>query len=389
LADAGVQVEYVRPVGSLLVVADYARKLGIQAIIDRLCPSRRNAKLTHGQVAVAIIANRLCHATAMVHILEWARDAALDHVLGVDSSLLNDDRIARCLDALSGRLDEIQGQVMVTAVDRFELNIRRLHWDLTSIVLKGEYPPEEEPGDHARPAYGYGGEDGCKQLRVGELLTADGAVPLHQLRQNGNAADVGTILPVLQSVGSLLPLKDCLVVGDSKLLCARIIRKLEQQHMRFLAPVHRTDAIHEEFTGLDPDAWEKLDYLPRRQQRIPEAERTVYLGQETKWVFLDTESGEKFALRRLFVLNEREREARKRRRLTGIHRYVEKLNELQHPLRGYPGRQQGHDDPRPGGSQLGQAPEGSRPRRGFREGLGPHRGLGASCLLGPRRGHPA
>jgi transposase len=197
-----------------------------------------------------------------------------------------------------------------------------------------------------RPAYGYGGENGCKQLRVGELLTARAlwarAVPLHQLQQNGNAqkapADVGTILPVLQSVGSLLPLKDCLVVGDSKLLCARIIRKLEQQPMRFLAPVHRTDAIHEEFTGLDPDAWEKLDYLPRRQQHIPEAERTVYLGQKTKWVFLDTESGEKFALRRLFVLNEREREARKRRRLTGIHRYVEKLNELQNPLRGYPGR---------------------------------------------------
>lgn len=337
MGSAALQIDLVRPVGPLLLVADYARKLGIQAVIDRLCPSRSNARLTHAQVALAIIANRLCHPTAMVHLVDWARDSALGQVFELASSLLNDDRIARCLDALCPHLNEIQGAAgapwALTAVDQFGLQLRRLHWDLTSVVLQGEYPPEEPRGHHAMPAYGYGGEDDCKQLRVGELLTGGAlwacAVPLYQLRQDGNTADVGTILPVLEAVGSHLPLKDCLVIGDSKLLSMAIISKLRAQQFWFLAPVQRDDAIHEAFEGLDPDAWVQLDYLPRRQERTPEQERTVYRGQETAWLYRDAATGEQVSLRRLFVLNERERDARKRRRLGSIQRYVEKLNELQ------------------------------------------------------------
>lgn len=43
-----------------------------------------------------------------------------------------------------------------------------------------------------RPAYGYGGEDDCKQLRVGELVTDDGAVLVWHRTYDGNQADVGT-----------------------------------------------------------------------------------------------------------------------------------------------------------------------------------------------------
>ena len=33
---------------------DYARRLAIRSVIDRHCPSRQNAHLTHGQVALVI-----------------------------------------------------------------------------------------------------------------------------------------------------------------------------------------------------------------------------------------------------------------------------------------------------------------------------------------------
>src|SRR5437764_12042254 len=42
----------------------FARRLSIQAASDRLCPSRGNAYLSQGQVALAIIANRLIQLKA-------------------------------------------------------------------------------------------------------------------------------------------------------------------------------------------------------------------------------------------------------------------------------------------------------------------------------------
>ena len=335
-------IEAVRPVGPLLLIAEFARRLGIQDTIDRICPSRSNAKLTHGQVALAIIANRLCQPLAMVHLLQWASQSAAGAVLGFAGTLLNDDRIARCLDALGPHLERLQGELLVQAIREFDLDVRRLHWDLTSIVLEGEYPgeagaglveegpgpAEEGPGTDARAAYGYGGVEGCKQFRVGELLTADGGVPLYQLRQDGNQADVGTILTALTAVTAHVSLPDCLVVGDSKLLSAAIIGKLRQQQFSFLAPVARTDAVREAYAGLDPAAWVQLEYLPRREAQLPEEERTRYQGQETEFLFRDPETQTEVLLRRLFVLNTTERALRGVSRQQAIHRYCAQLTTL-------------------------------------------------------------
>src|SRR5881394_355465 len=68
-----VRRRLVRLLGSLPVIADFARRLGVQAIIDQTCPSRGNALLTHGQVALAIIAHRLTQPKAMYQLLTWAQ----------------------------------------------------------------------------------------------------------------------------------------------------------------------------------------------------------------------------------------------------------------------------------------------------------------------------
>ncbi len=132
-----------------------------------------------------------------MNLLQWASQSAAGALLGFAGTLLNDDRIARRLDALGPHLERLQGELWVQAMREFDLDVRRLRGDVTSMVLEGEYPADEGPGTDARAAYGYGGVEGCKQFRVGELWTADGGVLLYQLRQDGNQADVGTILTAL------------------------------------------------------------------------------------------------------------------------------------------------------------------------------------------------
>jgi hypothetical protein len=97
--------------GALPVVAGFCRRLDIAGIVDRAAPIRSVALATHGQVIEALIANRLTSPEPMVHVAAWAGEFAVEHVLGVDPQVLNDDRIARTLDALAPVLDEVTGSI--------------------------------------------------------------------------------------------------------------------------------------------------------------------------------------------------------------------------------------------------------------------------------------
>jgi transposase len=195
----------------------------------------------------------------------------------------------------------------VAAIREFDLDLSQLHWDLTSVVLQGEYPPEEQQRAYPRPAYGFGGEANCKQLRVGELVTNDGGVPIWHRSFDGNQADVGTVVAQMEALRAHVDLPECLVIGDSKLLSAAVIEKLRHQHLHFLAPLPKSAELDREFLALDPEGWQPLDYLAKRQERLAAEKRTQYQGQEVAGEWLSPATGESQPLRRLYVISSEER----------------------------------------------------------------------------------
>lgn len=307
MPERAVRRRMVRLLGSLPLIAHFARRLSIQATIDRLCPSRGNAYLSHGQVALAIIANRLTQPQALYQILAWSHKWGVREVFGIADEYLNDDRLARCLDALAEQIDPIQGEVTVAAVWQFDLDLSPLHWDLTSVGLQGEYPPEEQDPSHPKPAYGFGGEDGCKQLRVGELVTADGGVPVWHHTYDGNTADVGTVVAQMEAFRQHALVPECLVIGDTKLLSAEVIAKLRRQGRHFLAPLPKSAELDEQFLALPQEGWQELAYVAKRQERLDPTERTQYGGQEVGWEWRDPQTGQRETFRRLFVISSEER----------------------------------------------------------------------------------
>jgi len=323
-----VRRRLVRMLGSLPLITDFARRLQILETIEKECPSRGNAHLTHAQVALTILANRLTQPKAMYHLLAWARKWAVRETFGVDPNRLNDDRIARCLDALAEKIDPIQGAVTVAAVREFDLDLSQLHWDLTSVVLQGEYLPEEQDPQHPQPRHGFGGEDGCKQLRVGELVTADGAVPIWHESLDGNRADVGTVVATMEAVKQEVPLPECLVIGDTKLLSALVFPKLRDQNLHFLAPLPNAAALDREFLSLPETGWQLLDYVAQRQEKLPPEERTQYWGQEVPWEWTHPKTGEKQVFRRLYVISSEERETCRKVRGQQLVRAATELNQL-------------------------------------------------------------
>jgi Domain of unknown function (DUF4277) len=164
-----------KALGALPVVAEFCRRLDVAGIIDRACPVRAVALVTHGQVIEALVANRLTSPAPLVHVQDWASQWAVEEVWGIDPQVLNDDRIGRALDAVAPELEQIVGSVGARAITTFGLEVARLHWDLTSISLYGAYP---DPDDgFPTPRYGHPKDrrPDLKQVQTGLAVTGDPA----------------------------------------------------------------------------------------------------------------------------------------------------------------------------------------------------------------------
>jgi hypothetical protein len=142
-----------KTLGALPVVAEFCRRLGVAGIINRACPVRSVAYLSHGQVIEALIADRLTSPAPLVRVPEWAQQWAVGEVFGIDPVLLNDDRIGRALDAIAPELKAVIGSVGAQSISAFGLDVSRLHWDMTSVSLYGAYEQTED--EFAAPKFGH------------------------------------------------------------------------------------------------------------------------------------------------------------------------------------------------------------------------------------------
>jgi len=158
--------------GALPVVAEFARRLDLAQIVDRACPVRDLALLTHGQVIEALVANRLTSPAPLVHVEDWAREWAVEEIFGIDPDALNDDRIGRALDAIAPQLEGIVGSVGAAAIAAFGLDVARLHWDMTSISLFGAYSDPRKASPRPGSATRRTAEPTSNRSRPGSLSPA-------------------------------------------------------------------------------------------------------------------------------------------------------------------------------------------------------------------------
>jgi len=115
---------------------------------------RGRSLLTHGEVVAALVAT-VCAVRPLYDVSSWASSAAVAELLGVPAGLLNDDRLARALEALApGRGPEA---ALAPHVERCKVDASRLHLDLTAVRFAGATrlgAGEEGPGRRTldRPA---------------------------------------------------------------------------------------------------------------------------------------------------------------------------------------------------------------------------------------------
>ncbi len=212
--------------------------------------------------------------------------------------------------------DRLRGDLTVHAIRAFGLETRALRWDLTAVLVCGEYPEEEQDARYAQVRYGYGGAR-QQQARYLQVTTADGAVPVWARVYDGSTTDVTTVIATMEALREHAQCRDSVLVGDSKLLSEGNRRALLTAEVGYLAPLSRTPDLHAAFLALPAEDLRPLGYLSEHDRRRPPTERPSYQGCE-RAVVLTLRAGRggrrAYPLRRLFVVSSEERAACRRNR---------------------------------------------------------------------------
>jgi transposase len=257
--------------GALPVVAEFGRRLRIAEIVDELCPVRPLAWITHGEVIEALIANRLTAPAPMLRVQDWAAAMAVEEAYGIAPELLNDDRIARALDAVAPQLEAIVGGVGAAAVTEFGVDVSRLHWDLTSISLYGAYP-EADP-EYPAPRWGHPKDrrPDLKQIQAGLAVSGDGGIPVFHRPCSGGAGEVAQVVGAMTALKQIAGPRPFLLVGDSKLISYTNAAAMGAKGVGFVAPLAASRVPAGLFAALPPGAGAAMDYAPGRDAGKPAA----------------------------------------------------------------------------------------------------------------------
>jgi hypothetical protein len=328
-----------KALGALPVVADFCQRLDLAGIVDRACPVRQVATLTHGQVIEALVANRLTSPTPLWRVEDWARAWAVTEVFGIAPEALNDDRIGRALDAIAPKLEAIVGSVGVRAIAAFGVQVARLHWDMTSISLYGAYEEVEE--GFIAPRFGHPKDrrPDLKQVQTGLAVTGDGGVPVFHRAYDGGAGEVAQVAGAMRALRKLAGPRRFLVVGDSKLVSYANLRDLLAAEADFVAPASKTYVTAEVLAGLDVAAAAPVDYVAERDQGKPPAQRGRYrVVEDTMTITGRRKADPVLRVRRLFVWSSARAHAAATSRARKLDRATDDLERLQRGLgsRHYP-----------------------------------------------------
>ena len=268
--------------GPLALIDPLLDQLDVEAIIDRHLPADPQQEYSHGQVLRLLLAARLCQPTALVNVAAWAEQSGADVFANIPADKLNDDRLGRALDAFFEHRHSILASCTAQALQLTGLELQRLHFDPTDVVLCGAYAssrprpdwPPDLPftGDRLLPpahlCSSYAGDR--HRLQLGRLAVVDdqGAVPVlgHCLdgNRNGHPAVRETFLLAQQHLR--LP-SDVLLISDRGTCSVEHLARLHRHGYAALCPAQWQDYRALYAAHRDRLQWQPASFLSVEQQR--------------------------------------------------------------------------------------------------------------------------
>jgi hypothetical protein len=309
-----------RQLGALPVLYAVLDELKVEATINKHCSSR--CEVSHGTVALVLALNRLHTPRAVWRVADWLAQTILVHTLGVDPAKFKKDRLLRTLDALAPHCQTIWQEVVTWAIERYQIDLSVIFYDLTAFILHGEY----QESDLVKFGFAHNTPSGKRKVKTGLSASADGNIPLGYRNWSGNEADKATVEQNMQQLAALLkkhghPLSEVLVVGDRAMLDDRIALLYDEKGLHDLAGLAVQKKVHRQLVDNISEA--EL----RRRPLTPQGGRYGYWSQPVEVPF--AHEGKKTTHRGLVILSGPMRFSRYRTRAAQFRALWQALQEVQ------------------------------------------------------------
>lgn len=320
-----------KSIGGNVLLSPILRKLQVAEILNSKV--RGEEEIPYGTIAEIIILSRFSkERVPMYHLQTFCQKNGLDTLYEVDSKKLNDDRVARCLDAMFPSISEMKTALVLSAIKTFNLNVSQIHTDITNILFEGSYEDQKE-GD-LQITYGYtkkGQDSRCKQVNFSLSVTADGGVPLWYQALDGNRADTVCYQPHLEAFQKELGITSPLIVGDSKLVSNSNMIAFCGACAFFIGPATLDAKEKKRLKNLWKQgvAFEALPLKAEGTTAIP------YWGIETERELRDKKRRKSYLIRHLYIFSMERREVIRHTRAKNFLKAKKALHKIRHSLNKY------------------------------------------------------
>jgi transposase len=280
-----------KALGPLPLLNRFLERLKLERFFGERVPAGdRRQKLAPAVGLGVLLRNILIARRPLYGLREWASRFE-PSLLGLPAEALqyfNDDRVGRCLDALF-RSDRatLMTEIVVHAVEEFELDLAELHNDSTTVTFTGQYVEADGKAAQGRPTHriiqGHNKDfrPDLKQLLFILTTTADGAVPIFSHVDHGNTTDDTTHIRTWESLRKLTGTADFRYVADCKLATAQNLSYIATHGGRFVTVIPATWREHTQFHAWlrsHPAPW--VEVLRRPDPRRKAGPPDVYRGYE-------------------------------------------------------------------------------------------------------------
>ena len=232
-----------RYLGALPVLYALLERLQVRVVINRYCPTE--SPVDHGVVTVVLVLNRLIAPRPLYQIMDWLAGTVLSDYVGVPAAKFNDDRLGRTLDALADHAQAIWQDIATQALLRYRIDLSVLFYDLTALVMAGEYPDS----DLVDYGFAHNTPSDKQKTKLGLVVTRDGGIPCLFQPWPGRTADRTTVQKNMDALQTLLKgqgrdTQQVLIVGDSANLNSELALAYADHHLKYLAGVPLLEKAH-------------------------------------------------------------------------------------------------------------------------------------------------
>lgn len=248
-----VRLERSRNFAQVYLAWSLWRGLELDQLLEELLPRGRE-KVPWATMAAILVLARLCEPSSELYIAEsWYRSTALDDILGVPESRVNDDRLYRALDRLLPHKAAIEEHLRRKLGELFDLDYDLLLYDVTSTYFEGL----AEGNELAQRGYSRDHRGDCKQVCLALVVTREG-LPLGYEVFAGNRVDVTTVEQIVSTMEERFGLAQRIWVMDRGMVSQANVDWLQSTGRRYLLGAARSELRKWKKELLDEREWKTV-----------------------------------------------------------------------------------------------------------------------------------